>query len=213
MDKLSEVSLENISVHCKPYILNIKAMRDEINSFSYTFKEGHVYGVISQPGNGAWAISYLLAGRVKKYSGIIKINGEIANSKLLGSNSIHIGEGLNPKRWLIVDSKKTIRQQLEEGDSSYSINDLIALLDLAPSRLDRSIKYISNERWNASVAIGLAHSKHVYCFPWFNTDWKSIIHFRLKYCADVLRANNKIMIIPTDSARYIENTVDEIIYL
>lgn len=213
MEKLIELKLENVSVQCKPFISNIDAMLDEVNSFSYTFKDGHVYAVISQPGSGGWALSYLLAGKVKKYMGIIRINGLIADAKLLRSNSIYVGEGLHSKRWFLGGSKKTIRQLLEEGSNSYSVGELIETLELSHSRLDRSIRQISNERWNASVAIGLAHSRQIFCFPWFDTEWKKINHARLKHCAEVLRSNNKMMIIPSDSVQYIEKIVDQIIYL
>ncbi|MFC5649530.1 hypothetical protein ACFPYJ_10365 [Paenibacillus solisilvae] len=54
MNNLRELTLENISVRCDPFIFNIDAMRDEVNAFSYTFKSGQVYGIISQPGSGAW---------------------------------------------------------------------------------------------------------------------------------------------------------------
>jgi ABC-type dipeptide/oligopeptide/nickel transport system ATPase subunit len=123
MKKLEELTLENISVRCKPFTFNIDAIPDELNLFSYTFKEGHVYGIISQPGSGAWALSYLLAGRVKKYLGTIRINGEKANSQLLTSNSIYIGEELNSKRWLFGVSEKTIREQLEELKKEESLQN------------------------------------------------------------------------------------------
>lgn len=213
MNQLTEVSLENISAYCKPYIFNMDPMPDKLSSFSYSFKEAHVYGIISQPGGGAWALSYLLAGRVRKYSGTIIMNGEKANGGLLESNSVYVGEGLQAGRWIWSINRKTILEQLEEGDSSYSVGELIELLDLSDSRMDRSIQYISNERWNASVAIGLAHSRQLFCFPWFDSAWKSINRGRLKHCAEVLRANKKIMIIPSDSTLYLENIVDEIIYL
>ncbi|WP_091184233.1 hypothetical protein [Paenibacillus catalpae] len=97
-----------------------------------------------QPGQGAWALSYLLTGRVNEYAGRVLANETVVIPQWLELNSVYIGEGLPyNQRFGIRD--KTIRQQLMAGDGSYTVEEIVELLDLAPSRLDRTIKHISNE--------------------------------------------------------------------
>ncbi|GLX68014.1 hypothetical protein [Paenibacillus glycanilyticus] len=209
---IRELSVQNISARCTPSSFNIGSFRDEIKDFSYTFKSGCVYGIIGQPGQGAWALSYLLTGQIKRYSGKILADETIVNPQWLESNSMYIGEELPRNRWLR-GSNRTIRQQLMDGSSSYTVGEIVELLELSPSRLDRTIKQISNERWNASVGIGLAHQKVAYCFPWFNADFKEINRARLSLCSNVLKTQKTITIIPSDETSNLENIADEFIYI
>jgi len=108
----------------------------------------------------------------------------------------------------------TIREQLESSLSSrYSVDELMDLFELAPSRMDRTIKFISNERWNASTAIGLANGKRIFCFPWLEDSVKIIIRERLRLCSEIIENNKCMMIIPVQSASIVEDFVDEIIYI
>ncbi|WP_019911902.1 hypothetical protein [Paenibacillus sp. HW567] len=108
----------------------------------------------------------------------------------------------------------TVRQQLEMGTAEkHAIDTLVEYLELAPSRLDRDLSHISNERWNASVAIGLAHEKQVFCFPWLSEMWKNAIIARLEHCSTVLKLNNCMLLIPVQNISNIENFIDDVVYL
>ncbi|GAB6988155.1 hypothetical protein [Paenibacillus pini] len=108
----------------------------------------------------------------------------------------------------------TIREQLERATSNhFSMSELIYLLELSPSRLDREMKHISNERWNASIAIGMGQGKRIFCFPWLNHVWKDALKVRLEHCSGVLKQLNCILLIPTHSPTIIEDIVDEMIFI
>jgi hypothetical protein len=53
---------------------------------------GCVYGIIGKPGQGAWALSYLLTDRVERYVGRVLANQTLVKSQCLESNSMYIGE-------------------------------------------------------------------------------------------------------------------------
>lgn len=108
----------------------------------------------------------------------------------------------------------TIREQLESAASSnYSVSELVDLFGLAPTRMDRVMRYISNERWNASTAIGLTYGKRIFCFPWLEDSIKNLISYRVQYCCEFLKQNNCISVVPVHSNSIVEDFADEIIVL
>lgn len=214
MNRINCLELIDVSFSCKPQMRNFNSWPETLSSFSYTFSSGNVYAIISEPGGGGWALSYLLAGRVRSYKGNIYINRELLHSRMLGKYGWYVGEEMQERTLTSFFRQKTVREQLESCNLDSSVVDrLIDMFELSPSRLDRQIKYISNERWNASAAIGLGLGRQVFCFPWLDDMWKSAIRERLRHCSEILRQNNCIVIIPTSNLQIINDFVDEIVYL
>jgi len=209
---INQVMLKDVSLTCNPAMWNFNSFKDHLNNFSYAFTMSKVYAIVSEPGKGGWALSYLLSGKTKRYKGLVNIDGNSVSQQFLKLHGWYVGEGLPKKN--ILSKEMTIREQLESSLSSrYSINELINLFELAPSRMDRTIKFISNERWNASTAIGLVHGKRIFCFPWLEDSIKNLIRGRLRLCSEIIKNNNCMMIIPVQSASIVEEFVDEIIYI
>lgn len=211
MAQIASLELQDVSVKCKPAIRNFDSWTDQLQHFSYRFHSGKVYSIISQPNKGGWALSYLLSGRCKKFHGEIVINDRPISGEMIYTVGWYVGEGLKSG---LFKKEMTVREQLERGTSiNYSVDNLIDTFELSPSRLDREIRYISNERWNASAAIGLAYEKHVFCFPWLDDEWTNLIRGRLAHCSDVLRKSNKILLIPVSNSSKVEDFIDEAVYL
>ncbi|WP_405116037.1 hypothetical protein MHH28_14510 [Paenibacillus sp. FSL K6-1217] len=213
MKNLSILDLEDVSISCKPTMLNFESKKDSLKHFSYRFTSGKTYAIENNIGEGGWALSYLLSGREQRYSGDIIIDGNKIERDKLNIYGWYVGEGIQSKVPLYKKSL-TVREQLELGTSKrHGVKDLIDAFELAPSRLDREIKHISNERWNASIAIGLAHEKQVFCFPWLNDMWKEALIARLAHCSKLLKQYNCIFLIPVQSLTNIESCIDEVVYL
>ncbi|MGG4143820.1 hypothetical protein ABEW34_11850 [Paenibacillus algorifonticola] len=211
---LEKLELKNISLSCKPSMHNFPTWKETLSDFSYTFSPGKVYAIISEPGRGGWAISYLLAGRVRSYAGSLLVNQKLANSRTLKTYGWYVGEAHEPSAITSLFRQKTIRQQLQSYTSNnHMVDELIDRFELSPSRLDRQMKHISNERWNASAAIGLGQEKQIFCFPWMDDIWKNAIRARLRLCSEILRQQNGMVIIPTSSLLIVDDFVDEIIYV
>ncbi|MEK5236063.1 hypothetical protein NST99_10230 [Paenibacillus sp. FSL L8-0470] len=160
MEQIASLEMQDISVKCKPTMWNFVSWTDQLQHFSCRFDSGKVYGIVGQPTKGGWALSYLLSGNCKKFQGDILINDRLVERNLLYTKGWYVGEGLKGG---LFKRQLTVREQLERGISvDYTVDELIDSFELSPSRLDREIRYISNERWNASAAIGLAHGKQVF---------------------------------------------------
>lgn len=214
MKLVESIELKNINVQCKPRIFGVDAHWDQLTHFNYRLSSSKVYGVVSKPGAGAWVLSYLLAGQVKQDSGyIFANNGSLLTQAQLKQSSCYVGDIIYRRNRFGIKYYPTVRQLLEEDPkmNEEAVQSVVEELELSSSRLDRPLHQVSNERWNATVAIGLAQGKSIFCFPYLDNDWKERLRVRLETCAEVLRKKQSIMIVASDSDSVISDIVDEII--
>jgi len=206
------VQLKKITVVCDPQLPNYGQMRDCCQDFTADFSSGNAYGLIGECGMGGWALSYVLSGKTEIQSGEISLDQTPVTSSFLSKIGCYVGEGYLNKSLF---GEKTIRQQIIEGlkanDINFSLQEIIDLFELSQSRLDRKMGQISNERWNASAAIGFAHGKSIYCFPWLNTAWINTLNQRIEHCVRILKQFGAIVIIPTSNASLLNQIVDSTI--
>ncbi|MWC31233.1 hypothetical protein [Paenibacillus sp. MMS18-CY102] len=216
INEVETIELQHVSLSCKPKRMHFKPVKEQLRLFSHVFTQGKTYAIVGEQGRGGGALSYLLSGKVQTKSGNILINNKINEAHVFQPIGWYVGEDGKSSfaSRLGMKKQKTIREQLENAPpGNYSTEQLITLFGLSASRLEREINYISNERWNASTAIGLAYGKRIFCFPWLEDDMKGIIRARLKLCSSILKQNKSILIIPVQSDSIVEQFVDEIVYI
>ncbi|MEC0248175.1 hypothetical protein P4H65_20470 [Paenibacillus chitinolyticus] len=209
VQSIDVVQVKELTVLSDPKLFNYGQMRDLCENFSYEFTTGNVYGIIGECGAGGWALSYFLAGREKAQSGSLFFNNVLATDQsVLAEYGCYVGEGATSRKMF---GGNTIRQQIEAGlkqNKKFSFNELVELFELSSSRLDRKMEHISNERWNASIAIGLAHGKTIFCFPWLNTAWINSLRNRIIPSVKILKDHGAIVIIPTAKTETLNNIAD-----
>jgi ABC-type multidrug transport system ATPase subunit len=209
------IALKNITLNCKAKMYLFESMWDRLANFEARLSSSKVYGVIGKPGGGAWALSYLLSGKAQPATGEIYWNGELAAFSLFRELGWYVGELLYSRNKWGLKTYPTVQELIAQGENrtQYDVAGIVDELELSPSRLNRPMPYISNERWNATVAIGLVHDKKLFCFPWLDHSWKERMESRLERCSSVLRRSNAITIIPSNDTTSLTNIVDEFIYL
>ncbi len=201
MGKINQLYVQNLTTSCICELFNYGNMTDSLSMFTYDFKSGNVYGVIDEFGSGGWALSYVLAGKQKSFEGEIKINNNSVNYEKLKEFSCYVGDDSGKKK-LFGISKMTVQEQIQAGiDSGKSfsndINRIKEIFGLSNERFNRTIEYVSGERWKASMAIGYSLGKSIYCFPWLNTKYLMHLKEHLKLCIKPLVEIGAIIIIPT----------------
>lgn len=127
----------------------------------------------------------------------------------------YVGDIIYNRSFFGIKKYPTVNQLLHHNVvlPNSVIQNLVTQLELSPSRIDRPLQYISNERWNASVAIGLALGKSVFCFPLLDSMWKERLRIRLQTCCEVLREFNCITVIPSNDESIIGEIADEMLYV
>lgn len=95
----------------------------------------------------------------------------------------------------------------------FTVEKIIELFGLSKDRLSYKVEELSWERWRASMAIGFAQGKSIYCFPWCSTMWINdlILNSGIHRCIDIVKKYGSIIIIPTSKTESIEYLVDEVI--
>lgn len=189
---------------------NYGKIRDTIGHFSYIFKSG-IYVIEGECTIGGWALSTLLSGREKLTSGQILIDNEIVSCKELQKYSCYVGEDSGLKKWfgiMHMSVSEQIKYGIKKGLTNDSVDEIKNKFKLSDGRFDRRMKYFSGERWRASMAIGYALGKRIYCFPWISG--KFIMKFEncFQTCFQPLLESESTIIIPTTNHHALENIVD-----
>jgi len=97
---INQVTLKDVSLTCNPAMMNFNSFKDHLNHFSYAFTMSKVYAIVSEPGKGGWALSYLLSGKTKRYKGLVTVDGDSVSPEFLKLHGWYIGEGLPKKNIL-----------------------------------------------------------------------------------------------------------------
>lgn len=177
-------------------------IQDHINNFGYEFRKKQIYGIIGEFGNGSAALSCAISGKLPIQQGNFFINGKevkINNIKKIGC---YVGEDIKIKTKFGFIHRTTVKEQIEYGVNKQKsfvqdVNKIKTMFHLSDERFNRNIKYFSGERWKASIAIGYALGKMIYCFPWMNTKDLFYIKDHIALCLESLMQIDAIIIIPT----------------
>lgn len=206
------ITLQNVTGGFDCGLENYGTMRDTIGHFNYQLRSG-VYVIEGECGTGGWALSTVLAGKNKLTQGEIIINNQNVSNNLLKTYSCYVGEDAGLKKFLGLISM-SVAEQIEYGITNglsfeNDVEDIKKNFGLSNERFNRKINQVSGERWRASMAIGYAMGKFIYCFPWMNS--KFIIHLDdcLKKCMPYLLEINAIIIIPTTKHQAIDNIIEK----
>lgn len=212
LEKIKSIILQNVTSGGDCGLLNYGCMRDGINHFDYEFNQG-INLIVGECATGGWAISCMLSGKNEIYGGKIFFDDIEVDQQYIKQCSCYVGEDAGLKKCFGL-KKMTVREQIEYGiNHELSFNNDIKQIKkkfgLSNERFNRTIQYFSGERWKASMAIGYALGKRVYCFPWMNT--KVIVHLEdcLKQCLKVLLEVGAIIIIPSSKEGAIKSITNE----
>lgn len=179
------------------------------------FEKGKIYGILCKCREGGQGITKLLTG-----------NEYIDNEKIWIDDKLYKKGERVREGWMIGKGfenlflyHKTVKQQIEyalkKSKKNMSVDDIVKKFELTPERLVCKVYYLSGERWRATVAIGYACGKQIFCFPWLDyLTLENIITtgYALLY-ADILRKEGNIIIIPSAEREILEYITDEIIEL
>lgn len=200
-----------------PSLTNFGSMIDNINDLQCEFSSGKVYGIIGECGSGGWALSYLLSGRDASPNQKILVNNQEISQTDLKRLGWYVGDGLIRNK--IINSEKSVLKQLQLGVkhniNSITVEEIVDKFNLSHDRLHKKLNELSWEKWRASIAIGYAHNKRIFCFPWLNTAQINdlILNTGFHIYTDILREEGSILIVPTNTKEALELIADEYIVL
>lgn len=212
MERINQIRIENVSGGFDCKLDNYGCMRDTLGHFNYRFTSG-IYLIEGECATGGWALTTILSGRDTMYEGKIFLNDEEVTYEELKKSSCYVGIDAGLKKHFGL-KPMTVKEQIEYGikkglSFSADIDDIRKKFGISEERFVRDINHVSGERWRASIAIGYALGKKVYCFPWVNSHFLNSHADNFKLCFQSLKTVNAIVILPTTYADAIKEISSE----
>lgn len=212
--------LEKIRLVIKECIIHIKnpcneEIIDYMTDNTFIFDKGKIYGIVCEHGCGGDAISALISNHVSCEKVKIYMDDNEINSDNIGKIGWYVG-GLVYSNGLIKREKsvkKALRNAIKKYHRYETIDEIINEFHLTIGRLNYGISKYSWEKWRASLAIGYASNKIVYCFPWMNTFYfyDCLLNSAIYCFFKKIKEQEGIIILPTSRRENVEDFVDEII--
>lgn len=190
--------------------------QDYVCANTFIFETGKIYGIVCEHGGGGESISLFLSGSVPLKQEKIYFDDVEVGMSDIEETGWYVGRTLHSTK--LIKKEQSIRQALEYAIKKYhryeNIDDIVEDFHLTTSRLDYGLSRNSEwEMWRASMAIGYASNKMIYCFPWMDT----LCFYDCMYNSSVFRFFKKltkegaIIILPTSRKENVSGFVNEVI--
>lgn len=197
---LEKIVFNNFAVGGKCNLFHHGTVQDCLQNSNFEFHSGKLYGIIGEFGDGGAALSCGITGNTDFFKGEVFIDDKEVSIEHVIKSSWYVGLDLNKTKRLF-RGKQTIREQIEYGVRNivqdFDSSTIQNIFSISNERINRSIEFVGNERWKASVAIGYSNGKKVFCYPWMNS--KDIERFKeqLSKAVGFLLNLGCIVIVPT----------------
>lgn len=212
--------LEEIKLITKQRIEQIENSINEIQNNcildnTFVFKKGKIYGIVGEHGEGGELISSLLSGRISAKNEIAYYDGVKVDLSKIQDKGWYVGKSEYTKGFIKreISVRKALKNAIKKYGRYKCIDEVINEFGLTADRLDYRISKYSGEKWRASLAIGYACKKEIFCFSWMDTAY----FYNIMISSGVFRFFKKmkeeglIIILPTSRKENVMGLVDEIV--
>lgn len=188
---------------------------DSVYDNTYNFERGKIYGIVCEPGEGGATVSCLLSNQIPWEDEKIYFDDVEVKPSDIGEISWYVGAPIYSQGF--IKKEMSVKEALEYAVLRYSryenLGDIVSEFGLETNRWNKKLTIYSYERWRASLAIGYASYKIVYCFPWLDTSsfYNWVINSSVFRFFRRLRDEGNILILPTIRRVNVEGFVDEVI--
>lgn len=166
---------------------------------------GTLNGIVGEFGTGGAVLSYILSNNTKFYEGEIYIDDKKETISSIVKDSWYIGYDMYGSHRPFI--RKTIKEQIKAGirtsHCDLSADDIQNMFELSEAGVEKRIQKAGVERWNASIAIGFAHRKRIFCYPWMNSKDIESLKEQMTKNIKILIDNKCIVVLPTTKEKNI----------
>lgn len=202
--KILNITIKNEGyVHCKSAFYSCK---DILSPTKYTFTNG-INMLNGDIDSGIWAISYLLSMYKCNSQEFILFDETTLtiNSENMQLDNFLLFSCYMDSLYPLFASDASIRTIVSDGlkktQSFSNPDDLKELFQLDCERFNRPIRKVGNECFKAMAAIGCAHNKQVFCFPWMS-ETRFNYYKNISDLLNTLEFLNKVVIFPIGKVNF-----------
>ena len=195
---------------------------EPIISFSCKLAYGKTFLLDGGPRDGGTTVSWLIGGLYQENDGVVYKNELVFRRKQRQSEAWCVRQN-QVNGCLGHFAPLTVQQQIRHGLKTTNMNyfedeaDYIRSFQLTPERYRRPLRQLSTEAWRASVAIGVANNRNIFCFPYMPPNLlNEYCGLWLKRLFDLLKDIGAVVIVPsTNTGIEKQNAIlfDEVILL
>lgn len=211
--------LEKVRLVIKDEVIHVHNFIGEkyiefLSDSEYFFEKGVIYGLVGECGSGGESISEMLSGNIFGKN-IIYFDDIKVDENVVKSNGWYVGKKQYSKG--IIKREISVKSALCDAIKKYhkytNINEVVEDFHLTRNRLGYQLSKYSGEKLRASMAIGYACNKKIYCFPWMNTAYfhDIILSSGVFRLFKKLKEEGCIIILPTSRRENVIGLVDKII--
>ena len=144
---------------------------DYMSDHTFVFEKGKVYGVVTEYGDGGETLSAIMSGLIPIEEEEVYFDDIKVDNPKMGDIGWFLGKreytrGIIKKE---ISARKALERAIKEYHRYQSVEDVMEDFSLRPDRIDMGLYRYSHEKWRASLAIGYACRKEVFCLSWMNT--------------------------------------------
>lgn len=214
---LRTLTLENYrpNAHCRAIACT---SQEGFVPVSCTLEAGKINGMRSEFGGGAWALSTCLGGRAEpgwRQEGSILWNGQPVTNDELAARACFVGERPEEHRLqcLYPTVRRRVERALKESGLPYAADEIKVMFSLTDARFDRRIDRIGSEIWLASMAIGFAGGKEVFCWPWMYGQFACYLRAAKELgVLKLLRRHGKLVLVPSADEGLLRDCCDRLLH-
>lgn len=182
-----------------------------VKAGNYSFLPG-INLLAGTEGSGNDGLSLLLSGRCGFNDCTVTADGREVRRRELAEISCLVGHA--PPHSDRVPFRRLAERGLRKNRTSLlTFDDLAGKFLLTSARYGRRLSYMGNERWRASLAVGYAYGKSVFCTPFLSAEgWEKLYRYALKPYLELLRADGMTVILAAENESCGGDIADNIIH-
>lgn len=209
IELITESGCEKIKNYCGE--INFEYIGNE----TFSFCKGKVYGIVGEHGEGGEYISSVLSNNIKPRNVQIKMDGQIVTNYTKQKIGWYVGAPIFNALRKEVTVKRALEYAIRKYQKYENIDLILKEFHLTKERICYPLSYYSHERWRASLAIGYASKKNIYCFPWMNSMFfRENLEFSRSYLFfDKIIMGGGVVILPTSKKENLYGLTDDIIII
>lgn len=184
---------------------------EEYRAFTGVLRSGRLSCLFGHIGDGVTGLSHTIAGEVQAGSGKITIDDVEYGAEKLARIGVVLPRDYSGRRGKPVRKQLTEALNIPNRYAIQSVTELMELFRLDEDKLDSPLSTYGDQIWPATIAIGLARGKRIFCFPWMNPTYiKAHLDGWLGNSIRLLKRYDAWAVLPTSNPQALAGLVDDI---
>ena len=214
--------LEKVKIVTKDQIIHVQNYLGEkyiehVSDNCMILESGKCYGIIGESGSGGEVIASILSGNIYLKEQKIYVDSMKLDKKNIQKYGWYVGKKEYSKGIMKheISVKKALNSAIMKYHKFDTLEEAMEMFHLKKELIEYKIYQYGWEKLRASLAIGYANNKKIFCFPWMNSHffYYSMTSSLVYRFFNKLKAEGCIIVLFTSKEENVKGLVDETIQI